>query len=134
MSRRAFTIQKRNKRTFLYNKRIIILKGTFYTTDPRILNVSVDGTLGEWDGVYFFSGHTDAYTAICGDQPFTNSRTCIAPINGGIPCKELIDNNMPTRSYNGPPYRCNCELISIVQCIDSSKLPIWLILSQFLIS
>ena len=29
-------IEKRGKRTILYNKRIIRLNGTFYTTDPRL--------------------------------------------------------------------------------------------------
>lgn len=56
-----------------------------------------------------YSGHMDRFHALCSNEQIGQDKACSAPMNGGVPCKEEIEENIPRRSWWASPYRCDCE-------------------------
>ena len=73
-----------------------------------VIVFSANGTLGGW-GAQWSSGRLVGSTALCHKETWYQDRECTPPMNGGIPCKELIEGNMPRRIEYYPGHRCNRE-------------------------
>ena len=85
-----------------------VLSSTVITATFCILNLSVDGVLDGW-GPFFYSGHSDYYTSLCSNESACGKEKCSAPMNGGWPCTEMIEDTLKSKCNLSPPYRCHCE-------------------------